>query len=146
LSCKSLKLDLETPYDHTPADEFIYLNEIEEGIQLYKNSNDFFKAVQQLDTVIALSFLFKESSKMPLLSGLKLSRSINNINTLRLSAELCRTLQNKHTTMKPEKEYQQRIEDLVLAKYDALVRSEPMQNVRKHWFVIYCETNSLVSV
>jgi acetylornithine deacetylase len=42
LSCKSLKLDLETPYDHTPADEFIYLNEIEEGIQLYKNSNRFF--------------------------------------------------------------------------------------------------------
>ena len=44
LSCKSLKLGPgETLRSHS-ADEFIYVNEIEEGIQLYiKILTDFFK-------------------------------------------------------------------------------------------------------
>jgi acetylornithine deacetylase len=47
LSCKSLKLGPGDTLRSHSADEFIYLNEIEEGIQLYiKIVTDFFKAVQ----------------------------------------------------------------------------------------------------
>lgn len=47
LNCKSLKLGPGDTLRSHSADEFIYLNEIEEGIELYiKTLTDFFKAVK----------------------------------------------------------------------------------------------------
>jgi acetylornithine deacetylase len=47
LSCKSLKLGPGDTLRSHSADEFIYVNEIEEGIQLYiKILGDFFKKIE----------------------------------------------------------------------------------------------------